>query len=88
MAPVAKITFEDGSTAEVVVKPALMIQVERKFKGQVPPLEGTMYACWLKLRQSGQSFDEWAETVDNLEQEEPETPDPLDPAPSPEDLSS
>lgn len=77
MAPKATITFDDGTTAEVVVKPALLVRAERKFKGNIPPIEGVLYACWLKL-QPGVPFEQWMDTVDNLDQSEGEAPVPLD----------
>lgn len=85
MATVARLTYEDGSTEDVEVRPILMVKAERKFKGDIPPIEGTLYACWLKLK-PGPPFDVWLETVDNFEKLDAEEPEegPLGGEPSPD----
>lgn len=65
MATVARITFDDGSTEDVKIKPGDMVRAERHFKGALPQVEGTLYAAWHRLGRPGQ-FDSWLDTIDGV----------------------
>lgn len=69
--PVVTIVFEDGSKEPVNLRIPDMVQAERHFKGEIPPLEGTLWAAWKKLK-PGPPFDVWVETVDAVEHGEAE----------------
>jgi hypothetical protein len=86
MATVAKVTYEDGTSDEVRLKPKDMIAAERHFKGTVPPMEGTFYAVWNKLGRPG-SFDSWLDKVDEIDQVD-EGSDPFETAPGDEPSQS
>lgn len=66
---IVTIKFDDGTEAEVDVRMAGMVRAERHFKGEIPPLEGTLWACWAKLK-PGVPFDDWLETVESMERPE------------------
>lgn len=82
MASTITLGFGDGTTEQVEVRPALLVKVERHFKGDVPPIEGSLYACWLALR-PGIPFEQWMDTVDTIDQGQEAASGPLDQAPSP-----
>lgn len=78
------VNFDDGTSTEVDLRPALMVQAERHFKGAVPPLEGVLWCCWRHLK-PGPTFDVWLDTVDNFDRIPDEGGDaPLGGEPSPD----
>lgn len=83
MATSVKITYDDGSTDHVRLKPKDMIMAERHFKHGLPQVEGSLYAAWHKLGRPGQ-FDAWLDRVDEIEQDvEGRDPFPSDPGAEP-----
>lgn len=69
MASVARITFENGDVEDVKIKPGDLVMAERHFKGQLPNVEGTLYAAWHRLGRPG-TFDKWLDTVDEIDRSE------------------
>jgi hypothetical protein len=63
--PVVNLVFTDGNTAEAVLNPRIMVEVERKY-GTIPAIEGTLYGAWLRLGRPG-VFDDWLDTIDALD---------------------
>ena len=68
MAAVSRITYVDGTTADVRWRPALTLQVERKWPDPTtrPVFEADWFALWCGVGKPG-TFDEWLETVDGSE---------------------
>ncbi len=82
MAGSVKVTFDDGRTETVRIRPAALMKAESHFEGQVPGIGGSLYIAWLALG-NGTPFEEWAETLAEAV-DVPEERLPLAPAPSPE----
>jgi hypothetical protein len=59
------VEFEDGTEQTVLLKPKLLMQVERKYGKEPPPVESTLYAVWCALM-PGVDFDTWVDTVADL----------------------
>lgn len=79
------VTYEDGSSEQLTARAAGLVAAERKYKGTLPPVEGTFYACWYGSadRKAGGSFEAWLDRVVDYANEEGDvTPPP--PAASPE----
>ena len=81
MAGSVKVTFDDGRTEIVPIRPAALMKAESHFRGQVPGIGGSLYIAWLSLG-NGTPFDEWVETLAEAEDVREERP-PLPSAPSP-----
>lgn len=82
--PAAKVTveYEDGKTDTVRLLPIGLVKAERHFKGQLPPVEGSLYAAWVQLK-PGPSFDDWLGSLVSIrEQNEDEVPLPEEPSPA------
>ena len=77
--PVVHLTFTDGSEKSATLNPRVLVETERKF-GNIPPIEGTLYAAWLRLGRPGK-FDEWLDSVESMDQDEGAA-DPTQPAAS------
>ena len=75
--PVVHLTFTDGTQKSAVLNPRVMVEVERKFGKDLPPIEGALYAAWLRLGREG-TFDDWLDTVESLD-ESPTDSDPTQP---------
>lgn len=70
MAKKVRLTFNDGSDpAEIEIRPGLLVQAERRFKGDMPAIEGTLFAAFKGLKPS-MPFEQWLDTVDDFEQAE------------------
>ncbi len=82
MALVLSVTYEDGSTEDIRIKPVGIVAAERKFGGDLPPIEGACYAAWVTKGRPG-DFDEWLATLDEASDHAEASP-PLAQAPSPE----
>lgn len=67
MAGRVHLRFEDGAEADVELRMPLMVQTERHFKGDIPAIEGTLWACWKKLA-PGMPFEQWMDTVEDMSQ--------------------
>lgn len=76
-----KVIYADGREESVSMRPMGLVAAERHYKGDVPPFEGTCYAVWALLR-PGPVFEEWLDSLEDVEQEEstPEVP-PSEPPP-------
>ena len=59
-----KVTVEHdgGDVDEVVLRPVALVAAERHFKGNVPPIEGTLWAVHYQLRVE-EPFGTWLEHV-------------------------
>lgn len=68
MARRVKITFSDGQPdAEVEIRAGLLVQAERKYKGNMPPIEGTLFAAFKGIKPS-MPFEQWLDTIDEFEE--------------------
>ena len=77
------ISYDDGTTVVVAVRPFGIIAAERHFGGDMPQIEGSLYAVWSQLRAAGDEraavdFDEWAQSLVAIDQAD--TTDPTDAA--------
>lgn len=78
--PVIKLTFTDGHSEEVKINPRVLVEIERKFGGDIPGIEGSLYGAWHKLGRVG-VFEEWLDTVEEIDESAGE-PVPSEPGPS------
>ena len=62
-APTIDLVFDDGRKESVKLTTRALVEAERKFGGQIPGMEGTLYAAWFKLGRPGK-FDDWLDTVE------------------------
>lgn len=69
MAARVHLRFDGGEEADVELRMPLMVQTERHFKGEIPAIEGTLWACWKKLA-PGVPFEQWMDTVEDMKQAE------------------
>lgn len=82
MAGSVKVTFDDGRTETVPIRPAALMKAESHFQGQVPGVGGSLYIAWLALG-NGTPFEAWTETLAEAVDVQ-EDRRPLEQAPSPE----
>lgn len=75
-APVVTVTYEDGTTDTAKLTPRVLVEVERHYNGKIPRMEGTMYGAWHKLGRPGGKFDEWLDTVEEVDESDGEQADP------------
>lgn len=87
------VVYLDGSVERVRMSLRSFIEVERRWTGQAPPIEGTAYAAWWSLGRPGladnvtkqdkvdKAFDAWLGTVDEIDARPPDA-DPSVPAPT------
>lgn len=75
--PVINLTFTDGKSESVKLNPRVLVEVERKYGGTIPAIEGTLYGAWLRLGRHG-NFDDWLDTVETID-ESTENADPSRP---------
>lgn len=75
--------YTDGTSAEVVLRPVTLVAAERHFKGTPPAIEGTLWGVWHQLR-TEQTFADWLETVEAIQEEAvpPSSATPSAPSPS------
>jgi hypothetical protein len=73
-------TYRDGGGDEVEVTPLALVAAERHFKGQIPRVEGTLWAAWFVLGKNG-NFDDWLAGLKTIDEREDEVA-PFDQAPS------
>lgn len=83
MAIFLDVTYEDGTTESIRIKPVGIVAAERKFGGTLPAIEGTCYAAWVTKGKPGGDFDAWLSSLDDVTDRQEQSP-PLAPAPSPE----
>ncbi len=65
--PVIQLTFTDGRSEEVKLNPRILVEVERRFGGTIPGIEGSLYGAWFRLGRPG-VFDEWLDTIEDIEE--------------------
>lgn len=76
-----RLNYTDGREETISVRPVGLVAAERHYKGTVPPFESTCYAAWYSLR-PGIDFEEWLESLDDVNAEEAEPgPPPEQPPP-------
>lgn len=67
------VTYTDGRTDSVTLRPVGLIAAERHFKGTPPQVEGTLYAAWWQLsrEQDGElpNFGDWLDDLDAIAEE-------------------
>jgi hypothetical protein len=81
-----KVTYNDGSGADVLVSAPDLVAFEREFDRSVARFESEIKftdICWLawhKLNRDGSAgeFDKWLENLDGVEVAEANEPVPLD----------
>lgn len=61
------IEHEDGHVDEVLLRPVALVAAERHFKGNVPPIEGTLFAAHWMLK-PGRPFADWLEGIVRVEE--------------------
>lgn len=74
-------TLEDGTTEVLPIRPVGLIAAERKFGGDIPQMEGALYAAWYGLRAGNPDmpdFEEWLASLADVDVEDDTTPDPTD----------
>jgi len=57
------ITYVGGLEKTVTLRPVVLVATERHFAGNIPPVEGTLWATWYSL-QVPASFADWLESID------------------------
>lgn len=93
-----KVTYDDGTTLDVVAKPKDIVAFERTYDlgiaelGQKPRMEHLYFLAWSPLHRQGRerrAFDEFMDLVASIEPQEDSAPAvPFDPAPSGESSDS
>lgn len=81
MAVVLIVTYDDGGTESITIRPAATVAAERKYKDKLADIEGTYYAAWVTKGQPG-NFDDWLGSLTDAKTERPDAA-PLDPGVSP-----
>jgi len=76
------VTYVDGSTESVVLRPVALVAAERHFAGNVPPYEATLYATFYMLRRP-ESYADWLESLDGAEEHSAPPTSATPSAPSP-----
>lgn len=59
-------------TDDVVLKPVALVAAERHFKGNVPAVEGTLYAAHYLITKEGRRelppFADWLDSIEGIEE--------------------
>lgn len=79
--PVLRIAFVDGRTEEVTLNLRVLVEMERKFGQDPPPVESTLYGAWHRLGRPG-PFDDFIDSVESVDPVEAEEAVPTQPGPS------
>jgi hypothetical protein len=79
--PKVHLTFVDGHSEEVTLNPRVLVEVERKYGGTIPPIEGSLYGAWFRLGQPGK-FDDWLDSIDDMTEQAKVDAGPSGPVPS------
>jgi len=66
MATIFKVDYEDGNTVEVRVKPRHILAVERTGGSLDATIEASYKLAWL-ASQTPESFEDWLDTVEDIE---------------------
>lgn len=62
------LTYADGRTEEIDMRPSIVIAAERHFGAVIPPREGTLWMSWHALGRPQGSFETWLDTVDSADE--------------------
>lgn len=64
------VEYDGGGADTVVLKPVALVAAERHFKGQLPGIEGSLWAAWWQLGRevpsspaAGASFGDWLDSL-------------------------
>lgn len=71
------VTYVDGTSEVVPIRPVGLIAAERRWGGEMPQIEGSMYAAWYTLKAQRPEigdFDDWLATLDSIAETAPEDP--------------
>jgi hypothetical protein len=79
-----KVTYADGRDATVIASPRAQVETERHFTGlsETRQVETAFYLAWASLHYAGKegtAFEEWLNTITDVEEA---TPDVVDPTPA------
>lgn len=77
------VTYEDGNTEDIPIKPVGLVAAERKYGGTLPAIEGTIYAAWVVKGMPG-DFDGWLGSLVSASDRMADPVAPLAPGQSPE----
>lgn len=69
-----RVTYTNGETALAVSNFLGLVEVERRWPTETPPIEAIGYAVWCYLGKPTDDFDEWLATVHTIEGTAEETP--------------
>lgn len=85
MALILSVTYEDGNSEDIRIKPAGIVAAERHYGGDMPGIEGTIYAAWFTKGMPGgdDGFEAWLNGLADASDHK-ETSPPLAQGPSPE----
>lgn len=78
-APVIKVVFTDGHSEDVTLNMRVIVDVERKFGKDAPPVESTLYGVWLRLGRHG-NFEDFLDAIESVDMPDGE-PTPTQPEP-------
>lgn len=79
--PVLRIRFVDGHSEEVPLNLRVLVEMERKFGTDAPPVESTLYGAWHRLGRHG-SFDDFIDSVESVDPVDADEPVPTEPGAS------
>lgn len=71
------VTYVDGESEVVPIRPVGLIAAERRWGGEMPQIEGSMYAAWFTLKAQRPDigdFDDWLATLDSISETPSENP--------------
>lgn len=60
------VQYEDGTGDTVILKPVALVAAERHFKGNMPGVEGTLWAAHYLLTREGTVTDSFADWLERL----------------------
>ena len=62
--PVINLILDGDRKESVKLTTRALVEAERKFGGNIPGMEGTLYAAWIALGRPTQKFDDWLDQVE------------------------
>lgn len=85
MALILSVTYDDGTTEDIRIRPAGIIAAERRYQGGLERMEATIYSAWFTKGMPGgpDGFDGWLNSLADASDHAEPSP-PLAQAPSPE----
>lgn len=64
------VEYEAGGADSVVLRPVALVAAERHYKGQLPGIEGSLWAAWWQLAKespsspaAGSTFGDWLDSL-------------------------